>query len=143
MKINIPKNWVAAFAAVLFIGCATPQSQWKPAGYYVTDESIFGCDSYAGTKGTVMKKTAVLSLGLQRRLLGLLDHVASADNGLLKELDNTRDQLACWYETPEKNIELSLGAFCDSPFQIIFHPQSDGWSIVLASRAIVSCPTPR
>ena len=86
-----------------------------------------------------MKKTAVLSLSLQRRLLGMLDRAASADEGLLEELDNYRDQLMCWYETPEKNIELSLGAFCDGPMRIAFHPQGEEWAIASALRAIVTC----
>ena len=104
--VSTPKSWVLASAILLFVGCATPQSEWKPAGYYITDQSVYGCDSFEGTKGTVMKKTAVLSLSLQRRLLGLLDHATSADKGLLEELDDYRDQLMCWYETPEKDIEL-------------------------------------
>ena len=139
MKINIPKNWVLASAVLLFVGCATPQSEWKPAGYYVTDQSVLGCDSFEGEKGTVMKKTAVLSLSLQRRLLGLLEHTAAADKDLLQELDNYRDQLMCWYETPEKDIELSLGAFCDGPFGITFHPRGEEWVVSSASRAIVTC----
>ena len=141
--VSIPKSWVSASAVLLFVGCTTPQSEWKPAGYYITDQSVYGCNSFEGKKGTVMKKTAVLSLSLQRRLLGLLDHAALADKGLLEELDNNRDQLMCWYETPEKDIELSLGAFCDSPFQINFRPRGEGWVISSASRAIVVCNSAR
>ena len=141
--VSTPKSWVLASAILLFVGCATPQSEWKPAGYYITDQSVYGCDSFEGTKGTVMKKTAVLSLSLQRRLLGLLDHATSADKGLLEELDNYRDQLMCWYETPEKDIELSLGALCDSPFRIYFRPRGEEWVISSASRAIVVCNTAR
>ena len=141
--VSIPKSWVSASAVLLFVGCTTPQSEWKPAGYYITDQSVYGCDSFEGKKGTVMKKTAVLSLSLQRRLLGLLDHAALADKGLLEELDNNRDQLMCWYETPEKDIELSLGALCDSPFEITFHPRGDEWIITSASRAIVMCHSAR
>ena len=85
-----------------------------------------------------MNRTAVLSLSLQRRLLGLLDHAAGADKDLLQELDNYRDQLMCWFETPEKDIELSLGAFCDGPFRITFHPRGEEWVVSSASRAIVT-----
>jgi hypothetical protein len=141
--VSIPKGWVLASAVLLFVGCATPQSEWKPAGYYITDQTVYGCDSFEGQKGTVMKKTAVLSLSFQRRLLGLLDRAASADNSLLEELDNYRDQLMCWYETPEKDIELSLGAFCDGPFQIIFSPRGDEWVVSYALRAIVMCHSAR
>jgi hypothetical protein len=137
--ISLPKSWVLASAVLLFVGCATTQSEWKPAGYYITDHFVVGCTSYEGKKGTVVKKTAVLSLSLQRRLLGLLDHAASADKDLLKELDDLRDQLMCWYETPEMDIELSLGALCDSPFEINFHPRGEEWIISSASRAIVMC----
>jgi len=129
--------------ALLFVGCATPQSEWKPAGYYITDQTIYGCDSFEGRKGTVVRKTAVLSLSLQRRLLGLLDHAASADKDLLKELDNYRDQLMCWYESPKKDIELRLGALCDDPFEITFHAQGKEWVVSSASRAIVLCHGPR
>jgi len=140
MKINIPKSWLVASAALLFAACATPQqSEWKPAGYYVTNQPVLGCDSFEGKEGTVMKKTAVLSLGLQRKLLALLDRAASADQDLLKEFDNYRDQLACWYETPEKDIELSLGELCDGPFQITFHPRGEEWVVSSALRAIVLC----
>jgi len=139
MKINMLKSWVVASATLLVVGCATPQSEWKPAGYYITDQSVYGCDSFEGRKGTVMKKTAVLSLSLQRRLLGLVDHAASADKYLLKELDNHRDQLVCWYETPEKDVELSLGAFCDGPFRITFHPQGEEWIVSSSYTAIVTC----
>jgi len=86
-----------------------------------------------------MKKTALLSLSLQRRLLGLLDHAASADEDLQKELDDHRHKLACWFETPEKDIELSLGEICDSPFQITFHPRGEEWVVSDANRAIVLC----
>jgi hypothetical protein len=143
MKINNPQRLLAASAALLFVACATPRSEWKPAGYYVTDESVYGCDSFEGKEGTAVKHTAVLSLGLQRRLLGLLDHAASADKDLQKELDDFQERLACWYETPEKDIELTLGAFCDSPFEITFHPRGGEWIISSASRAIVECPTGR
>ena len=141
MPDKISRNWVAASAALLFVGCATPtpESEWRPAGYYITDHSVLGCDSFEGAKGTVMKKTAVLSLSLQRRLLVLLDHAASADEDLLKELDDRRDQLACWYETPEKDIELSLGELCDSPFRVTFHPRGEEWLVTGADRAIVLC----
>jgi hypothetical protein len=139
MKINIPKSGVVASAVLLVVGCAAPQSEWKPAGYYITERSVYGCDSFEGQKGTVMKKSAVLSLGLQRRLLGLLDHTASADKDLLKELDNYRDQLMCWYETPEKDIELTLGAVCDGPFEVTFHSRGEEWVVSSASRAIVTC----
>ena len=141
--VSIPKNWVLASAVLLFVACAAPQSEWKPAGYYITDQSIYGCDSFEGTKGTVVKKTAVLSLSLQRRLLGLLDHAASEDKDLLEELDNYRHQLMCWYETPEKDIELSLGALCDSPFEIDFHPRGEEWVISSASKALVMCHSAR
>jgi hypothetical protein len=133
------KDCILPFAVLLFIGCATPQSEWKPAGYYITDQAVLGCNSFEGRKGTVMKKTAVLSLNLQRRLLGLLDRAASADKGMLEELDNYRDQLLCWYETPEKEIQLSLGALCDGPFEITFHPRGEEWVISSASQAIVMC----
>jgi len=141
--VSIPKSWVLAPAVLLFVGCATPESEWRPAGYYITDHLVVGCTSFEGKKGTVVKKTAVLSLSLQRRLLGLLDHAASADKDLLEELDNHRDRLMCWYETPEKDIELSLGALCDSPFEINFHPRGDEWIISSASRAIVMCHSRR
>jgi hypothetical protein len=141
--VSIRKSWVLASAVLLLVGCATPQSEWKPAGYYITDQSVYGCDSFEGKKGTVVRKTAVLSLSLQRRLLGLLDHAASAEKGLLEELDNYRDQLMCWYETPEKEIELRLGALCDSPFQINYRPRGEGWVISSASRAIVVCNSAR
>ena len=134
---------VVTSAALLFSACATPHSEWKPAGYYITDQRVYGCDSFEGAKGTSMKQTALLSLGLQRRLLGLLDQAASADNDLQKELDSFREQLMCWYETPEKDIELSLGALCDSPFQIIFHSRGEGWAVSSASRAIVMCHSAR
>jgi hypothetical protein len=134
---------VVTSAVLLFVGCATPQSEWKPAGYYTTDQRLYGCDSFEGTKGTAMKKTAVLSLNLQRRLVGLLDRTASADEFLRKELDNYRDRLMCWYETPEADIELSLGAFCDGPFQITFHPRGDEWIVTSASMAIVMCHSTR
>ena len=137
--VSARKSWVLAPAVLLFVGCATPQSEWKPAGYYITDQSVYGCDSFEGTKGMVMKKTAVLSLGLQRRLLGLLDDAASADKSLLEELDNYRHQLMCWYETPEKDIELSLGALCDGPFEITFHFRGEEWIVSSASMAIVMC----
>jgi hypothetical protein len=143
MKITIPKNWVVVPAVLLFVGCATPQSEWNPAGYYITDQSVYACASFEGAKGTVVKRTAVLSLSLQRRLLGLLDHTASADEGLLKELDSYRDQPMCWYETPEKDIELSLGAFCDGPFQITFHPRGDEWVVSSALGAIALCHSAR
>ena len=80
---------VAASAALLFVGCATPtpQREWKPAGYYITDQTVYGCDSFEGAKGTVVKKTALLSLSLQRRLLGLLEHAASADEEVLREME--------------------------------------------------------
>lgn len=141
LKWSRTDSWVAASAALLFVGCATPtpQSEWKPAGYYITDHSVLGCDSFEGAKGTVMKKTAVLSLSLQRRLLGLLDYAASADEDVLRELDDHRDQLACWYETPEKDIELSLGEICDNPFQIIFHPRGEEWVVSGTFEAIVLC----
>ena len=143
LLVSIRKSWVLSPAILLFVGCATPHSEWKPAGYYITDQSVYGCDSFEGKKGTVVRKTAVLSLSLQRRLLGLLDHAASADKGLLEELDNYRDQLMCWYETPEKEIELRLGTTCDSPFEIIFRPRGEGWVISSASRAIVMCNSAR
>jgi hypothetical protein len=90
-----------------------------------------------------MKKAAVPSLGLQRRLLGLLDRAASADKWLMEELDNYRDELMCWYETPEKDIELSVGAFCDGPFRITFSTRGEEWVISSASRAIVMCHSDR
>jgi hypothetical protein len=136
---SFPKSWALAPAVLLFIGCATSQSEWKPAGYYITDQSVYGCDSFEGAKGVVMKRTAVLSLGLQRRLLELLDHAASADKRLLEELDDYRHQLLCWYETPEKDIELSLGALCDGPFEITFHSRGEEWVVSSASMAIVMC----
>jgi hypothetical protein len=139
MKVNISKSWVMAPAVLFFVGCVTPADDWKPAGYYTTDQSVYGCDSFVGTKGTVMKKTAVLSLGLQRRLLELLDHRASADNGLTEELDKSREQQMCWYETPEKEIQLSLGALCDSPFEITFLPRGEEWVVSSALRAVVMC----
>jgi hypothetical protein len=141
--VSIPKSWVLASAVLLFVGCAAHQSEWKPAGYYTTNQSVYGCDSFEGMRGTVVKKTAVLSLNLQRRLLGLLDHAASADKGLLEELDNYRDQLMCWYETPEKEIELSLGLQCDDPFRINFRPRGEEWVISSASRAIILCHSDR
>jgi hypothetical protein len=128
-----------ATAVLLLAGCATPHSEWKPAGYYVTDQRAYGCDSFEGAKGTVMKQTAILSLSLQRSLLGLLDQAASKDPDLRKELDDHRDQLMCWYETPEKNVELSLGAFCDSPFEIEFRLRGGEWRLSSAARAIVHC----
>jgi hypothetical protein len=133
------KIWILAAATLLFAGCATPQSEWKPAGYYVTDQSVYGCDSFEGAKGTVMKRTAVLSVSLQRRLLALLDSAATADKDLLKELDDHRDQLVCWYETPEKDVELSLGFLCDSPLVITFHGRDAEWIVSSAGRAIVQC----
>jgi hypothetical protein len=136
---NFPKSWVLACAALLFVGCAAPRSEWKSGGYYITDQSIYGCDSFEGKKGTVMKKAAVLSLSLQRRLLKLLDQAASADRSLLEELDNYRDQPVCWYETPEQDIQLSLGVFCDGPFRITFHARAEEWVITSASRAVVIC----
>ena len=143
LLVSIRKSWVLSPAILLFVGCATPHSEWKPAGYYITDQSVYGCDSFEGKKGTVVRKTAVLSFSLQRRLLGLLDHAASAEKGLLEELDNYRDQLMCWYETPEKELELRLGAHCDSPFEIRFRPRGYGWDISSASRAIVMCNSAR
>ena len=130
-----------ASAALLVVGCATPtpQSEWKPAGYYITDQTVYGCDSFEGAKGTVMKKTALVSLSLQRKLLGLLEHAASADKDLLSELDDHRDKLLCWFETPEKDIELSLGEHCDSPFLITFHPRGEEWLVTGASSSIVLC----
>jgi len=138
-----PRHFVVVIAATFFVACTTPQNEWKSAGYYITDQSIYGCDSFEGKKGTAVKQTAVLSLGLQRKLLELLDHAASADTDLQKELDDFREGLMCWYETPEKNVELSLGAHCESPFQITFHPHGGEWSISSASRAIVLCHTRR
>jgi hypothetical protein len=140
---SILKSWVLASALLVFVGCATRQSEWNPAGFYITDQSVYGCASFEGRKGTVVKKTAVLSLYLQSRLLGLLDHAASADKGLLEELDTYRAQLMCWYETPEKEIELRLGAHCDSPFEINFRRQGEEWVISFASRAIVLCHSGR
>jgi hypothetical protein len=137
--VSIATIPVLASAMLLFAGCATPRSEWKPAGYYITDQFVYGCDSFEGKEGTVMKKTALLSLGLQRRLLGLLDQAASADDSLLAELDNYRHQLMCWYETPEAEIELSLGALCEGPFRIAFRPQGDKWILSSASHAIVIC----
>lgn len=136
---GFPRNAVLASAVLLFVGCAAHQTEWKPAGYYVTTESVLGCDSYRGRKGVVVKKTAVLSLGLQRRLLALLDQAASTDKGLSEELGNYRDQLMCWYETPEKDVELKLGAFCENPFEITFHLRDEKWVISSASKAIVLC----
>jgi len=143
MKIQIPKHWIVAPAALLFVACVTPHSEWKPAGYYVTDQSVYGCVSFEGAKGTAVKRTAVVSLSLQRTLLQLLDSTASTDEDLQKELDNYRDQLPCWYETPEKDIELGLGAYCDGPFEITFHPRDGEWVVSSASRALVECPTRR
>jgi hypothetical protein len=89
-----------------------------------------------------MKQTAILSLKLQRRLLALLNQSASEDEKLQKDLADYRDHLVCWYETPEKDIQLSLGGWCDSPLQIEFRQRSGEWSLVFAERAIVECPTP-
>jgi hypothetical protein len=142
-SVGTPRSGVLASAVLLCVGCATSQNEWRPAGYYITDQSVYGCDSFEGKKGTVMKKTAVLSLGLQRRLLGLQDHAASADKDLFEELDNHRDQFICWYETPEKEIELSLGPYCDSPYRIKFGPRGEGWAVSSALRAIVLCHSAR
>ena len=131
--------WRVAFLALTVVGCATPQTEWNPAGYYVTNQSVYGCDSFEGAKGTVMKQTAILSLSLQRRLLASLDHAASMDEALRKQLDEYRDHLMCWYETPEKNVELTLGAFCDSPLEIEFHARGEEWHVAFAERAIVEC----
>jgi hypothetical protein len=122
--------------------CAVQRSEWRTAGYYVTNQSVLGCDSFEGKKGTATKQTAVLSLMLQRRLLALLDQSASQDESLQKQLDAYRDHLMCWYETPENDIQLSVGAFCDSPLRIEFHSHSGEWSLTSAERAIVSCPPP-
>ena len=37
----------------------------------------------------------------------------------------------CRYETPEKDIDLSLGALCDSLFEMHFHPLGEEWIISL------------
>jgi hypothetical protein len=140
---RIARSGVLASAILLFVGCATPQNELKPSGYYITNQFVYGCDSFEGKKGTVTKKTALLSLGLQRRLLGLLDQAASADKDLLEELDNYRDALMCWYETPEKEILLRLGPHCDDPFEIYFRPRGEGWVLSFASRAIVMCHSAR
>jgi hypothetical protein len=124
------------------VGCKTQQSNWNAAGYYVANHAVYGCDSFEGKKGTVMKQSAILSLSVQRRLTGLLERAASTDESLHKELDDARDQLMCWYETPEKNIQLSLWALCDSPLQIEFRPQGGEWHLASADRALVHCSGP-
>jgi hypothetical protein len=145
MKLSASfKRWVVNCSALALVGCATTQqSEWNAAGYYVANNAVYGCDSFEGRKGTVMKQSAILSLSLQRRLIALLEHAASTDEALRKQLDEAQDQLMCWYETPEKEVQLSLGALCDSPFQIEFHPQGGEWKITFAERALVDCPPPR
>ena len=129
----------AAVSAVFLVGCAAPRSEWRPAGYYVTTQPVLGCDAFEGKAGTPMKQSAVLSLMLQRRLLTLLDQAASQDEKLRNDLEAHRDQLMCWYETPESDIQLSLGAFCDSPLEIEFHSRSAEWTLRSAELAIVEC----
>ena len=137
------KRWVVNCSALALAGCATtPQSEWNAAGYYVANHAVFGCDSFEGRKGTVMKQSAILSLSLQRRLIALLERAASTDEALHQQLDDYRDQLMCWYETPEKDVQLSLGALCDGPLQIEFHPQGGEWKMVFAEQALVHC-TPK
>jgi hypothetical protein len=132
----------AAISAALLAGCTAPKSEWKPVGYYVTNQSVFGCDSFEGKKGTSAKRTAALSLKLQRQLLALLGQAASQDEKLQKDLDDYRNHLACWYETPEAGIQLSLGELCDGPLQIEFRERSGEWSLTSGERAIVECPPP-
>ena len=139
MKIIFSRQLVVVSAALLIVACATPRHEWKPAGYYVTNQRAYGCDSFEGKKGVVVKQTAVLALGLQRKLLGLLDQAASADKDLQKKLDYFREALLCWFETPEKDIELNLGAFCDGPFEVIFHARGEEWIVTSADWAIVTC----
>jgi hypothetical protein len=136
------KRWLVTLTALTFVGCATPNSEWNAAGYYVANGSVYGCDSFESKKGTVMKQTAILSLSLQRRLLALLEHAVSADEALRRQLDEYRDHLMCWYETPEKDVELTLGALCDSPLEIVFHSQGGEWYMASAERAIVECQLP-
>lgn len=135
----IHRPWMVAIGSLLLVGCATPYNEWQPSGYYVTNEMVYGCDSFEGAKGTVMKKTAVLSLSLQRQLLDALNQAASTDEDLTKKLDEHRDNLLCWYETPEKDIELSLGTFCDAPYQVTFRQQGQKWTVVHGLQTIVEC----
>lgn len=130
---------LAMTAEIVLVGCATPKSEWKPAGYYVTNRTIFGCDSFEGSKGTPVKQAAILSLQLQRRLLTLLDRAAATDEKLKEELDNYRDQPMCWYETPEKDVQLTLGSFCDGQFQLEFHRHDEEWGLISFGPALVEC----
>jgi hypothetical protein len=132
---------VAAVSTALMVGCVAPKSEWNSEGYFVTNQSVLGCDSFEGKKGTAMKRTAILSFHLQRRLLALLEQSAAADEGLKKDLTEYRDHLACWFETPEGDIQLSLGEWCDGPLLIEFRHRSGQWSLTSALRAIVMCPT--
>ncbi len=133
------RQLVSAIFTVVLVGCAVPKSEWKSAGYHVTNQRVLGCDSFEGKKGTAMKQTALLSLNLQRRLLALLNKSASEDEKLRKHLDDYRDHLMCWYETPDNDIQLSLGEFCDSPLEIEFRQHSGEWQLMFAERAIVEC----
>jgi len=137
-----PMQLFAVVSAAFLAGCAAPKSEWKAVGYYVTNQSVLGCDSFEGKKGTSVKRTAVLSLKLQRQLLALLGESASQDEKLQKDLDDYRDHLTCWYETPENDIQLSLGEFCDGPLQIEFRERSGQWSLTVGERAIVECLPP-